>query len=136
MYALPAYAVAATLTIALLAPMLIHERRKSMEPAVVSSSHELNPFRSRGGGMTYELPAGERHALITVVPSEPPSEHAYRIEIARDNKVLWSERDVHPVDDTFAILVPGELLQPGTYMLKIYGDSRLIDSYRFRVVPR
>ena len=103
---------------------------------MASSSHELNPFRTRGGGVAYTLPAGERLYLITAVPSEPPSEDAYRIEIARGAKVLWSARDVRPVDDTFVITVPGEFLQPGTYTLKIYDGSRLTDSYAFRVVPR
>ncbi|HEX6099178.1 MAG TPA: hypothetical protein VF432_22890 [Thermoanaerobaculia bacterium] len=128
--ALRAYAVAATVVLALL---LVN--RPDREPAVASSHHEFSPLLTRGTGVTRELPAGEREYVITVVPSQPP-DGEHEIEIARGTKRLWSAGGVHPIDDTFIVTIPGEFLDVGTYTLIVRGDDGVVDRYAFRVTPR
>ena len=44
------------------------------------------------------------------------------------SKVLWRAHDVQPIDDTFAITIPGNFLEPDTYTLNVYAKSKLVDS--------
>lgn len=134
-FALRLYAVAATAVIALLGVNAIEQRRESARPAVVVSQHELNANLTRsGGGSTYELPAGRERYLITAVPTDPPTEPAYTLEITREGRVLWRARGVRPVDDTFVIDVPGAFLKPGSYALNVRAGDRLVERYPFKCV--
>lgn len=134
--ALRLYGVAATLVIALLGTDAIVQRRRSVQPSVPSSHHELNAVLTRGtGAPAYELPAGQARYLLTIVPPEPPAESAYELEIARESRVLWRARGVRPIDDTFVIDVPGAFLEAGTYTLLVRTDGQFVARYTFRVTP-
>jgi hypothetical protein len=133
--ALRLYAVAVTLVIALLSTDAIVQRRRSVQPSVPSSHHELNAVLTRGGAPAYELPAGQARYLLTIVPPEPPAESAYELEIVQESRVLWRARGVRPIDDTFVIDVPGAFLEPGTYTLLVRADGRFVARYTFRVTP-
>jgi anti-sigma factor RsiW len=127
------YAGAVTLAAVLLGTDAMQQRRRSAEPSLPSSHHEFNALLARGPAPVYELPAGQERYLITAVPSAPPAEPAYELQILRGSRVLWSARDVRPVADTFVIYVPGRFLAPGTYTLNVLADGHLVDRYPFRV---
>ena len=133
------FAAAAMLAVATLTTLLIQERQRNMLPSAHSSHHELSALRVRGSEVAIELPAGEERYLLTVVPSEPPSEDEYQIEIVHESEVLWSASGIRPIDDIFDITVPGRFLKPGTYTLNVYAlggvQPQLADRYTFRVVP-
>lgn len=132
---LQAYAIAATVTIALLTGVVVRLQEKSDQPAVPSSAHEFHALLARGvrSAVAYELPAGQERYLITAVPIEPPSEPAYEIEITRETAVLWRARGVRPLNDTFVIDIPGGFLTPGTYTLSIKSAGHIVERYRFNV---
>lgn len=127
------YAGAVTLAVVLFGTDALQQRRRNAQPTVPSSHHEFNALLARGPAPVSELVAGQERYLITAVPSAPPAEPAYKLEITRDSRVLWSARDVRPIDDTFVIDVPGRFLTPGTYTLSVLADGRLVDRYPFRV---
>lgn len=128
-FAWRAYAVAATIVLAVLAVQWPRP-----EPSAPTSHYELTPFRTRGPAVVAELPAAKGESLLTVVPSAPPADTGHDIEIARDSKVLWRLRGVRPIDNAFVITIPAGFLEPGTYTLNISVDGRRTDSYRFGVM--
>ncbi|HEX6095772.1 MAG TPA: hypothetical protein VF432_05550 [Thermoanaerobaculia bacterium] len=132
--ALQLYAVAATLIIALLSADTFVQRRRNVQPAAFSAHHELRPILTRSGAnATYELPSGEAHYLLTLVPVETPGEEEHEVEIARGSRVLWRARGVRPIDDAFIIDVPGQFLEPGTYTLRVRAGHQLVARYTVRV---
>jgi hypothetical protein len=133
--AMKVYAGAATLLSILLGTDTLQQRRKSIEPAVPSSHHEFNTLRARGPSGVYELQAGQRRHLITLVPSEPPRETPYDLEITRDSRVLWTARNVRPIEDVFIVDIPGQFLPPGAYTMSITANGVVSDRYSFRVRP-
>lgn len=133
--ALQFYAVAATLSVALLATDAVRQRARNAQPVVPSAHVELDAVLTRSGAATdaSELRAGEARYLLTLVPPERPAASDYEIEIARDARVLWSRRGVRPIDDTFVIDVPGAFLEPGTYTLHVFTGGRMVARYALRV---
>ena len=125
------YAIAATLVVAFLAI----QPRKPGEPVVPTSRHEFTAFRVRGPAPEYEIPAGDSPYQIVAVPSVPPADDPYRIQIVRDSQLVWSI-DVRPLEDTFVIDIPGKFLKPGAYTMRISRQGELIERYPFRVVAR
>lgn len=132
--ALQLYAVAATLVIALLSTDAFLQRQRNVEPAALSSQHELSPHLTRGNtGLAYELPAGEARYLLTIIPVETPGEGGHEVEIARESRVLWRASGVRPIDDAFVIDVPGRFLAPGTYTVSVREGGKLVARYTIRV---
>lgn len=129
-------AIAAMFVLAVLSALLVREHRKNGLPIVQESPHELTPLQTRSaGGPASELRTGARRYLLTLVPSRPPAERAYTLEIERDGRVLWRAEDVHPAGGRFALSVPGEFFEPGTYRLHLYAGGRIVDRYVVTVVP-
>ncbi|HYC90976.1 MAG TPA: hypothetical protein VEO54_17285 [Thermoanaerobaculia bacterium] len=132
--ALQLYAVAATLIIALLSTDALLQRRRSAQPAALTSHHVFSPTLTRGGaGPAYELSAGEARYLLTIEPVETPAAEEHEVEIARESRVLWRARGVRPIGDAFVIDVPGRFLEAGTYTLRVRAGDRLVARYTFRV---
>jgi hypothetical protein len=130
-----AFAVAASIFIAVIAMLLVRERRENATPKVYTARYEFTDVQTRGATTpaTYVLPANQKHYLVTAVLAEPPSDHPYRIVITRDGQPVWNTNEAHPIDGAFEIDLPGNLLKPGTYILEVYEGARLANRYRFRV---
>ena len=132
--ALQLYAVAATLVIALLSTDAFVQRRRSAQPAALTSHHIFSPSLTRGGAdPAYELPAGEERYLLTIEPVDTPADEEHEVEIARESRVLWRASGIRPIDDAFVIDVPGRFLAPGTYTLRVRTGGKLVARYTFRV---
>jgi hypothetical protein len=133
--ALRVYAVAATAAVVLLAVNTIDERRRSGQPAVVSSRHEFNPNVTRSGAAGVpRLVAGQQRYIITLVPTAAPKEGSYTLELTRGEDILWREEGIQPIDETFVLHIPGERLEPGKYTLNVgAADGGVIDRYPFEV---
>lgn len=136
--AMQLYAVAATIVIAMLTTLLVRVHQRTVEPAVLSSRHELTAMHARGPAVALKLPAGRQRYLISLVPSEPLAKGQYELEIVRGSDVLWSVSSVEPIDGTIELTIPGKFLRPDRYTVIVFaldgGRKRIVDSYTFDVV--
>lgn len=131
--ALGLYAAAATVAMAVFSTVLVQHQRRESEPVAISAHYEFRPLLTRGPAVAYEVAGGQRRYLMTVIPSGPPAESEYALEISRASRVVWRAEHVRPIGDAFVLDIPGKFLTPGTYVLKVRAGARLIDHYAFRV---
>ncbi|HKR62166.1 MAG TPA: hypothetical protein VJZ00_00435 [Thermoanaerobaculia bacterium] len=127
------YPIAATIALVFAGADAIVQRHLNSVPAVLTSQHEFNRESTRGTGPVYELRGGQQRYLITAIPAETPTAPSYEMEITRDSRVVWTAKDVRPLNDAFVVDIPGKFLSPGTYTLTIRTDREVTDRCFFRV---
>jgi hypothetical protein len=137
--------VAAGVTIALLGGLLIHARTENREP-YLQARHELRNVLTRGGGsdVPFDLPASSDRYLLALTLAKHYDYAAYRIDIVdltpSGPKTLRSISGATPVDGTFELSVPPELLASGSSRIDVNGvdngRAHLLESFPIRVANR